>query len=202
MKGSPSQQFVPIKTIRDGIIFLGNNEYRALIMVSSLNLSLKGEEEQEAILSQFQNFFNSLDFPIQIFCKSRRVDITPYIMSLEDRLRNVDNPLLKLQIVEYIAYIKSFTQDTNIMNKQFYVVVPYTSSIASGAKNLFSFGSVDKNEANLAFENAAQQIGERVSMIRSGLGRCGLKTTELDTEASIQLFYELFNPGKESKALV
>jgi hypothetical protein len=202
MKGSASQQFVPIKTIRDGIIFLGNNEYRALIMVSSLNLSLKGEEEQEAILSQFQNFFNSLDFPIQIFCKSRRVDITPYIMSLEDRLRNVDNPLLKLQIVEYIAYIKSFTQDTNIMNKQFYVVVPYTSSIASGAKGLFSFGSVDKNEANASFENATQQIGERVSMIRSGLGRCGLKTTELDTEASIQLFYELFNPGKESKALV
>ncbi len=201
MKGSASQQFVPIKTIRDGVIFLGNNEYRSLIMVSSLNLSLKGEEEQEAILSQFQNFFNSLDFPIQIFCKSRRVDITPYIMSLEDRLRNVDNPLLKLQIVEYIAYIKSFTQDTNIMNKQFYVVVPYTSSIASGAKGLFSFGSSDKNESSATL-NAAQQISERVSMIRSGLGRCGLKTTELGTEDSIQLFYELFNPGKESKALV
>jgi hypothetical protein len=201
MKGSASQQFVPIKTIRDGVIFLGNNEYRAILMTNSLNLSLKGEDEQQAILSQFQNFFNSLDFPIQIFCKSRRADINPYIRSLEERLREVDGELMKLQIVEYIAYVKSFTSETNIMNKQFYVVVPYTAAIVSGG--IMSFGSNGKKDSNMTeFDNIVQQISERVSVIKSGLSRCGLKVKELGTEETIQLFYELFNPGMESKSLV
>jgi hypothetical protein len=122
MKGFASQKFVPIKSIREGIVSLDNNEYRAVIMVSSLNLSLKSEDEQSAILSQFQNFFNSLDFPIQIYSKSRRADIEPYLKSLEERIKQVDGELLKLQIVEYIEYIKSFTSESNIMTKQFYVI--------------------------------------------------------------------------------
>ena len=199
MIGNSSQKFVPIKSIRDGIVSLGNNEYRAVIMVSSLNLSLKSEDEQTAILSQFQNFFNSLDFPIQIYTKSRRVNIDPYIESLNARVKEVQNDLLKLQIIEYIEYIKTFTSENNIMNKEFYVVVPYTSAVISGGFANFT----KNNDENISeFYKIKEQINEKVFVVKSGLNRCGLKTTDLSTENLIELYYNIMNPGAESKTLV
>lgn len=200
MKGFASQKFVPIKSIRDGIVTLDNNEYRVVIMVSSLNLSLKGEDEQAAILSQFQNFFNSLDFPIQIYSKSRRADIEPYLKSLEERVRQVSGELLKLQIVEYIEYIKSFTSESNIMNKQFYVIIPYNAAtISSGG--MMSFGSNKGSDLD-NFYKIKEQIMQRVSQVKSGLSRCGLKTTDMDTEALIELYYSILNPGGESRSIM
>lgn len=200
MKGFASQKFVPIKSIRDGIVTLDNNEYRAVIMVSSLNLSLKGEDEQAAILSQFQNFFNSLDFPIQIYSKSRRADIEPYLKSLEERVRQVSGELLKLQIVEYIEYIKSFTSESNIMNKQFYVIIPYNAAtISSGG--MMSFGGNKGSDLD-NFYKIKEQIMQRVSQVKSGLSRCGLKTTDMDTEALIELYYSILNPGGESRGII
>ncbi len=201
MKGLASQNFVPIKSIREGIIYLGDNEYRSIVMVSSINLSLKGENEQTAILSQFQNFFNSLDFPIQIYSKSRRTDIDPYLKSLNERLNVVGGELIKLQIVEYIAYIKSFTEENNIMNKQFYIIVPYLAP-AINSSNLMGFGE-KKDETEIAgFYRIKEQMYERMSVVKSGLSRCGLKTTDMDTESLIQLYYEILNPSASSKTLI
>lgn len=199
MKGFASQKFVPIKSIRDGIVTLDNNEYRAVISVSSLNLSLKGEDEQSAILSQFQNFFNSLDFPIQIYSKSRRADIEPYLKSLEERVQQVDGELLKLQIVEYIEYIKSFTSESNIMNKQFYVIIPYAAASVSGGLMNFSGNKLSDIDN---FYKIKEQISQRVSSVKSGLSRCGLKTKDLDTEELIELYYSILNPGGESKSIM
>jgi hypothetical protein len=200
MKGFASQNFVPIKSIRDGVITLDNGEFRSVIMVSSLNLSLKSEDEQTAILSQFQNFFNSIDFPIQIYSKSRRADIDPYLNSLKERVKEVDSELLKLQIVEYIDYIKAFTSENNIMNKQFYVIIPYVAPVISGG-GLMNFGSSKGGDLD-NFYKIKEQMYQRVSVVKSGLSRCGLKTTDLDTEMLIELYYEILNPGAESKTLV
>jgi hypothetical protein len=200
MKGFASQKFVPIKAIRDGIVTLDNNEYRAVIMVGSLNLSLKGEDEQSAILSQFQNFFNSLDFPIQIYSKSRRADIEPYLKSLEERIGQVSGELLKLQIVEYIEYIKSFTSESNIMTKQFYVIIPYAAATL-GSGSLMNF-SGQKNDDLNNFYKIKEQVSQRVSQVKSGLSRCGLKTTDLNTEDLIELYYSILNPGGESRSIM
>ena len=209
MLGSPSQKFVPIKTIQDGIIQLDSGEYRAVLMTNSLNLALKSEDEQSAIISQFQNFFNSLDFSVQIFVKSRRTDITPYLNMLTERQKQVKEELIKLQIVEYIEYIKTFNEETNIMTKEFFVIVPYTPAIISKNSNplsMFSFGKKEntgtESESVRNFNEIKQQVEERVSIVSSGLTRCGLRVTMLNTEENIELFYEMFNPGIEGKALV
>jgi len=208
MLGKPSQKFIPIKTIRDGLLVLDNNEYRAVIMTNSLNLALKSEEEQTAIISQFQSFFNSLDFPVQIFIESRRTDIEPYIELLTGRLKEVNEELLKLQITEYIDYIRTFSESVNLMTKHFFVVIPYApatlSSFNSSPSSIFSFG---KNTNSLSeetknFDEIRQQINERVDIVSQGLSRCGLRITQLGTEELIELFYELFNPGDESKSVV
>jgi hypothetical protein len=87
--GSPSQQFVPIKEIRDGIVILKSGELRAVLLATALNLGLKSVEEQQATIFQFGNFLNSLEFPLQITSSSRRLDIRPYLLSLEERLEKI-----------------------------------------------------------------------------------------------------------------
>ena len=206
MQGSPSQGFVPIKNIKDGLIELQSGEYRAVLMTNSLNLSLKGEDEQTAILTQFQNFLNSLEFPIQIFVKSRRMDISPYIKLLEERLSVAEGELIELQIAEYINYIKIFSEETNIMSKQFFVVVPYTPAVinTSGVPTL-SFGGSDAAQAaksDAAFQEIYRQMEQRLLVVSSGLTRSGLRVDRLQSDEVVELFYNIFNPSSEYKAII
>src|SRR5579872_3485765 len=127
-----SQDFVPIKEVREGIVILKDGGLRSILLASSLNFSLKSEDERNAILFQFQDFLNSLDFSIQIFIQSRRLDIRPYIALLEERYKEQVNDLMKIQTQEYIEFIKNFTESTNIMTKSFFVVVPYSPAIITG----------------------------------------------------------------------
>ena len=129
-----TQDFVPIKEIRDGVIVTKDGSLQLILMASSLNIALKSEDEQAAIILQFQNFLNSLDFSLQIFIQSRKYDIRPYIALLEERERAQLNDLLKIQTREYISFIKSFTETTNIMSKNFFVVVPYAPSVLTSQK--------------------------------------------------------------------
>jgi len=124
-----TQEFVPIKEIRDGVVILKDGSMRALVMASSVNFALKSNDEQQAILSQFQNFVNSLNFSIEIFVQSRRLDIRPYLALLESKYKEQTSELLKIQTREYIGFVKSFTETTNVMTKTFYVVTPYSPSI-------------------------------------------------------------------------
>jgi hypothetical protein len=121
-----TQSFVPIQEVRDGIIILKDGSMRAILMTSSVNFALKSEEEQKSIIYQFQNFLNSLNFDMQIFVQSRNLDIRPYVSLLQDRLKVQTDDLMKIQIKEYILFVKSFTEQANIMTKRFFIVVPYT----------------------------------------------------------------------------
>ena len=207
MKGDASQKFVPIKTIHDGVVELDDGSYVEILITNSLNLALKSSDEQAAIVSQFQNFFNSLDFSLQIFAKSRRANIDGYLASLQDRVKFIDGELLKLQTIEYIDYIKNFVSEVNIMEKQFFVIVPYTPAI-TGSKSVGSITSMLSSTKSSVGENLSdlgkikQQLEERVSVVTSGLSRCGLKLKRLETEEVIELFYGLFNPGGEAKTLI
>ena len=105
-----TQDFVPIKEIRDGIVILKDGSMRGVVLASSVNFALKSANEQQAIILQFQNFLNSLDFSIQISIQSRDLDIRPYISLLEGRYKNELGDLMKIQIREYIQFIKNFVR--------------------------------------------------------------------------------------------
>ena len=207
-----AQDFVPIKEVHNGIIILKDGGLRAVILASSINLSLKSSDEQVAIISSFQNFLNSLDFSTQIIVQSRRLDIRPYLLSLEERLKAQTESLLKIQTKEYIEFIKSFTDDVNIMTKTFFIVVPYNpmamkidggiiENLVGGSATKKQVGDTKQAIDNASFEEKRSQLDQRVSTIISGLNGIGIRSSQLDTEAIIELFYKTFNPGDISQGI-
>ncbi len=203
---SPTQLFVPIKEIKDGVIILPSGELRAILVASSVNLSLKSQDEQQAIIIQFQNYLNSLDFETQIVIQSRRLDIRPYINLLENRSKSVVGDLLKTQIREYIGFIKTFTETTNIMSKSFFVVIPYLPPLSKSSSpfDLMKSKNVStKSMADIAFfEENRSQLEQRISTVEQGLSRVGVRSARLGTEEIVELFYKLFNPGETEKPIM
>jgi type IV secretory pathway VirB4 component len=207
VKAQATQEFVPIKEVRDGVIVLKDGSLRALLMASSINLALKSQDEQAAIIAQFQNFLNSLEFTVQFFVESRQLDIRPYIGLLEDRYAAELDDLMKIQIREYIAFIKDFTERANIMTKNFFIVVPYDPALITraGGNPLNSLLPNPKGEGmaltNEQFEEYRSQLEQRMSVVEQGLVRTGVRVVKLGTEEVIELFYKLFNPGELEKPL-
>jgi hypothetical protein len=203
-----TQEFVPIQEIRDGVIILKNGGMRSVVLASSLNFALKSQDEQASILMQFQNFLNSLDFSIQIFIQSKKLDIRPYIALLEDRYKEQVGELMKIQVREYIEFVKTFVENTNIMSKSFFVVVPYDPIPASLSNNPLTRilpgknkGKSEKETADSQFREYRSQLDQRVSVVEQGLVRCGIRTAELGTEEVVELYYKLFNPGETEKPI-
>lgn len=200
-----TQDFVPIKEVRDGIVVLKDGSLRAILLTSSLNFSLKSEDEQKALLLQFQNFLNSLEFSVQIFIQSRKLDIRPYIALLEERYAAQSGELLKIQTREYIEFIKNFTESSNIMTKNFFVVVPYNPAIIGSGASLGGFFGKNsggaKGEAVAQFEENRSQLEQRTGVVVQGLSRIGVRVAQLGTEEAIELFYKMFNPGELEKPI-
>jgi type IV secretory pathway VirB4 component len=201
-KGVATQQFVPIEHVRDGIVTLKTGELRAVLITNSLNLSLKSEDEQQAILMQFQNFLNSLDFSVEFFIQSRKLNIKPYMDLLQARSKEVKEDLLKIQIHEYMGFIQKFTEETNIMTKHFFIVIPYfrEGTSVTPQQSLLSFGTGGNfSTEKSSFETSRVQLEQRISTVSQGLSRFGLRTQKLGTEEVVELFYKLFNPGEQDR---
>lgn len=202
-----TQEFVPVREVRDGVVILKDGGMRAVLLASSLNFALKSEDEQTAFIIQFQNFLNSLDFTVQIFVQSRMLDIRPYVATLEAAYKEQLDDLMRIQIREYIEFIKSFTEAANIMTKNFFVVVPYSGSVApaaSGGASSFMPWRRQKGgatEANRTFAEQVSQLEQRISIVQQGLIRTGVRTVQLGTEEAIELLYKMFNPGEEGKPM-
>lgn len=200
-----SQEFVPIKEVRDGVMILKDGSIRAVVLATSINFALKSSEEQESVIYQFQNFLNSLDFTMQIYVQSRRLDIRPYLALLDERLRAQNTDLMRMQITEYINFVRGLTELSSIMTKSFFVVIPYAplSQSVSGIANMFS-SNKDKSlekEKDDHFEEVRSQIEQRVSVVEQGLARCGVKIARLGSEELVELFYRIFNPGDAEKPI-
>jgi len=202
LNAKATQEFVPIQEVRDGIVVLKDGGLRAIVLANSVNLSLKSDDEQKATILQFQSFLNTLDFSIQISVQSRRLDIRPYLLLLEERIKVQSEPLLKLQTKEYIEFIRNFTESVSIMTKSFFIVVPYTHTVLKSDSGIFKkfFSKQNKDEANIArqedFEEKRSQLEERVGVIQQGLDRCGIKSAQLGSEEVVEVFYKVFNPGE------
>ena len=126
-----TQQFVPVKEIRNGTIILKDGGYRGVLICSSINFGLKSADEQHAITLGFQNFLNTLDFSIQIVINSRKMDLRPYLALLEEKAPEQKTELMRIQLHEYVEFIRSFADQANIMTKSFYIIVPYTPHVSA-----------------------------------------------------------------------
>ncbi len=194
----PSQEFVEIKTIKEGVIVLKNGGLRKILAVDGINIALKSTEEQKIIASAFQSFLNAIDFSIEIVVHSREMDLASYIKHLEGKLSEEKNELLSSQLREYIMFLQSLSVNGNTMKKQFFVVVPYTPPqiTQKGILNFLKLGNnKNKESIKLSFEDKKFQLEERVRVVKEGLSSIGLEVLELSTKEIVELFYNLYNPG-------
>lgn len=195
---STSQQFVDVSEIKDDAIVLKNGTLRGVLNVSAINYDLKSTQEQEAIIEQYKNFLNSLDFPIQILINSRKINIEKYLDFMDRKEKDQSSELLRFQISEYKNFIKQLVSISNIMDKNFYIIVPF-SSIENQEKGFMdTFSSflnprksiVDKREL---FETCRNQLFQRMDHIIAGLSGVGLKMIPLKTKELIELLYNSYN---------
>ncbi|MEK7642413.1 MAG: hypothetical protein AAB392_01320 [Patescibacteria group bacterium] len=203
MAKTATQDFVPIDDVRDGLVMLKEGGMRGILMASSINFSLKSDDERQAILLQFQDFLNSLDFSLQIVVQSRRLDIRPYIALLEEQHKNQTNDLMKIQIEQYVTFVKNFTDATSIMTKNFFIVVPYDAASMPSASSLpFGLGGKQsKEQKEEDFEEKRSQLEQRMAVVEQGLSRCGIRVERLGTDEVVELFYKIFNPGETEKPI-
>ncbi len=206
MANDRAQSFVPLEEVRDGIAILKDGSMRAILLASSINFALKSVDEQQAILKQFQNFLNTLDFSLQLYVQSRKLDINPYLELLASREKDQSNDLMRIQLREYMGFIKEFTHNTEIMTKSFFIVVPYSPSkvdVSKGIKSLLS-GSLAQTKSSLtqdSFEEHRTQLEQRIAVVDQGLARVGIRTVTLGTEEIVDLFYHIFNPHEGKKVM-
>ncbi len=205
-KTSPTlstQLFLDIAEIKDNVIVLKNGGLRAILQTNSINFNLKSEEEQNSIIYGYQNFLNSLEFPIQIVVQSRKLDVDKYIETVREIGDKHENVLLKEQTGEYCDYILKLVEYADIMEKKFYVVVPfdpYRSRKQSGlSKFMSSISSSDSVDAikrrHKEFDELNKGLTERVNAVVAGLEGCNLRVAQLQTSQLIELFYQIYNPN-------
>ncbi len=196
MAQASTQQFLEIDQIREGVIVLKNKALRGVLMVSSLNFALKSEDEQKAIIYQFQNFLNSLDFSLEIAVQSRKLNITGYLDKLKELETQQENELLKVQTTEYQKFVKELIAGGAIMSKNFFVVVPFTLVEIPGMKQAKGFfgGRPGTTFNEDRFHRAKSQLWQRMEFVALGLRRCGLQCVPLNTSELIELFWSLYHP--------
>lgn len=174
---------------------------RLVLITTSINFALRSHDEQIGLLLQYQNMLNSLDFHIELFVQSKRLDIGPYLKTLEERLsREQENELLRIQIQEYMRFIKTFTEKTLVMEKHFFVVIPYNPFYAPDVASISSTLGLGKNKeaaeaATMHFEEGKVQLEQRAVIVEQGLANIGINSERLSSEGLIELFYKTFNPG-------
>lgn len=186
------QFLLPIKQIRDGIIILKDNTLRGILMVSSVNFDLRSSEEQEAIIYQFQNFLNSLDFSCQILVNSRKINITGYLEKLKQIEQKQENELLKTQIKEYRHFIAQLVEGGSIMSKAFYLIVPFYLSEKKKSA-IFQLQGMPQLTEEL-FQQYKIQLYQRMEFLALGLRRCALWAMPLNTEEIIELLWSYYHP--------
>jgi hypothetical protein len=202
-KNIPStQKYLPISEIKNDTVILKDGTLRKILLVSSINFALKSEEEQKAIISGYVQFLNTLDWPVQIIIQSRKLDIKEYLAKLRQLAKVQTNELLKIQTEEYTNFVEQLIELAEIMEKKFFVVVPYSPFSKKTKKSFFtrlsevvSPGRVIKlKEEKLA--KYQEELDRRSGIVISGLTSLGLKVVPLDTQSLIELYYQVYNPSR------
>jgi len=205
----PTQQFVDVRSIEKDTIILKNGGFRKILLVSGTNFALKSEEEQGIITYAFQGFLNSLDFSIQLFIHSRKLNIDDYLKKLEEMELREENELLKNQVAEYREFIKNLVTQNAIMEKRFFITVPYDPiqipqagmDLAEKALDWLKFKTAKTSEQKKSenLEESLEQLEKRIDQVISGLNQTGLRAVPLNNDELLELFYNLYNPATIEK---
>ena len=199
-----AQNTLQIAEVRENMVVMRDGSFRAVVACKSINFDLMSSKEREGVEYSYQNFLNSLYFPVQVFIRSQRVDIGPYIDRLVTMRRNQDNMLLGVLMDDYINFIDVLSQEANIMDKSFFIVVPFYPSgdltdLKDQAKGFFgklfakqSSEVIKIDEASYA--KAKEEVGNRVNAVMSGLFQLGVKSVQLNTKELGELYYNIYNP--------
>ncbi len=207
MEISPTrtQDFINVKQIHDGVVVLKNGSLRQIVLVDGLNFDLKSEDEQGAIIYAYQNFLNSLDYSLQTFIHSRKLNIEDYLASLGERLKAETNDLLKAQIEDYISFIKTFVESNAIMTKSFFVVVPFDPITIPGKTGILSMLGGKKGKTELSGDEVKiepshrEQLAQRVDQVVNGLRQIGLRGVALEDRELVEFLYNFYNPSTIEK---
>jgi len=199
-KQRPSTQaHLEIAEMKEGVVVLKNGTLRKVLMTSSVNFALKSEDEQNALISSYVSFLNSLDFPLQIVIQSRQLQIKPYLAKLIEKEKKQQSELMRVQIADYRSFVEELVDIGQIMTKRFYVVVPF-DPLSNKKKGFFArFKEVLKPAFTLKlkddrFQKRKAELETRVRQVISGLESMSLQAVELDTQALIELYYMTYNP--------
>lgn len=206
MASNPTKNLVEISDIRENIIILKNGSLRAVMEVTAINFELRSEEEQNAILQNFQSFLNAIDFPVQIVVSSRKFNIDEYLKTIEAATEPLTNELLKLQAAEYVKFIRELSELANIMSKKFYIIIPfYVGAVSSGKGIKDTLGSIFKPKSAATrlsdeqFASAKNQIMQRAELVFDGLVGMGMRTRVLEPDELLNVFYRTYNPESNTK---
>ncbi|NQV90586.1 hypothetical protein HQ487_04260 [Candidatus Uhrbacteria bacterium] len=197
--GPSTEKFLDIAEIRDDMVLLKDGTVRAVLLVSSINFALKSTDEQEAIIQAYMMFLNSLEYPIQIVIQSRRMNIDAYMNQLLEQQRTMQNDLLREQIADYRNFVMQLVDLGQIMQKMFYVVIPY-DPLTNKKKNFFSRFSEAISPAAAAhlnrkqLEDRIEQLARRTEIAQGQLNSMGLSSARLDTQGLVELYYNVYNP--------
>lgn len=199
-----TQSTILISELRDSMVIMKDGSFRAVVACQSINFDLMSSQERESIEYSYQNFINSLNFTVQILIRSQRVDITPYINKLTNIRRNNDNMLLGILMDDYINFITLLSREANIMDKSFFVIIPYYPNseqerMLTETKNLLA--TIQKSKSTAAvridrptYDKAAEEINNRIDTVTSGLYAIGIRSVRLNTKQLAQLYYDFNNP--------
>lgn len=209
-KGNPhsTQNSLQIAAIRDGIVILKDGSFRSVVLAKSINFDLMSPQERDAVEYAYMGFLNSLYFDVQILIRSRKIDMQPYLDKLSKISSEMDNMLLSMLMEDYIFFIDDLVQQTNIMSKEFYLVVPYSSELDAGkalkaSKGLLSGMFGNKNGIvtidEQLLEKAKTELKNRVQNVVSGLLQMGVQSMPLDTQELIELYYNTYNPDTATR---
>lgn len=194
----PTQNFLKISEIRDDLLIMQDGTLRSFLEVSSTNFELKNQEEQDALIFNYQRFLNSLEFPIQILMQSRKMDVSKYIDKLKGIAATQTNELLRIQTTEYAEFIDRLVESANVMNKNFYVIIPYDYSISPITPSFFSRLFKNKEQAQISeragnFEKFKTLLDERTGGVANGLASVGMRVARMNTDRIIELLYNSYN---------
>lgn len=194
-----TQDFVSIRDIKQNVVIQKNGQLLMVILVSSINFALKSLDEQRAVLLQFQSFLNTLDFSLQIYVQSRKLNIEPYLELLAGLKDKQDSDLMRIQLREYTEFIHSFTKNVDVMSKNFFVIIPYSPSKVDLTKSFTNLFTPNRNQAalpsDMKFEEHRIQLEQRVAVVKEGLARTGVRSIILETDDLVEMYYHIYNPA-------
>ena len=199
-----TQSTLLISELRDNVVIMKDGSFRAVVACKSINFDLMSDVEREAVEYSYQNFLNSLKFTTQILVRSQKVDIGPYIEKLSEIRRNNDNMLLGVLMDDYINFIDVLSQEANIMDKSFFIIIPYYTSadaekMLNQTKNFFKSFSKSKTPEvtkidRVTYDKALEELTNRVDSVMSGLFQIGIQSVRLKTKELAELYYNFNNP--------